>query len=568
MAEARNYLFGYGERLREPLDAPRRPMEKFHPYSIDEARKRLAPRIRAAANKAQQLPSGACPRDEAVVAVTLHPSYLAKTFFPTELFRWLRLEPVGSRPRSIRPGKGTARQMVSATKGQAAHLVTTVDIFVRGSREAFGNWAEQIPDWPRREGVAEEIIRIEDVRLIPPEERVRPIPRQERNPLLEIVLHRSDAYVLEGFRQYLDSLGVRVNLDRRIVVQALCFLPLRVPTELHTEMAKFSFLRVAREMPVLRELRPGGWPSVLRTASPSFKPDVPHTLPINSEIRVGIFDGGVPKGVLPSTLVERKKPSGMVAAVPEAQSHGLAVTSSLLFGPLSAGKKAPQPYAAVSHYRVIDQNTAHDPQGEYFNVINRIRDILSQNHFDFVNLSLGPDLPIEDDEVHVWTAFLDAHFSHGKTFVTVAAGNSGRNDWSSGNARIQSPADGVNVLAVGAADRADKSWKRADYSSIGPGRRPGFIKPDVMAFGGSIAAPFWVLDMNRVGHAMPTQGTSFASPNALRTALGVRTYLGPIVQSIGLKALVIHHSNDGNHDVREVGWGETAVRSRGADNLS
>jgi len=73
------------------------------------------------------------------------------------------------------------------------------------------------------------------------------------------VLHRSDQYVIEGFEQYLANLGIRIDLDRRISIQRLCFLPVRVPVELHKEMAKFSFLRVAREMPRLRELRPVAW---------------------------------------------------------------------------------------------------------------------------------------------------------------------------------------------------------------------------------------------------------------------------------------------------------------------
>ena len=55
------------------------------------------------------------------------------------------------------------------------------------------------------------------------------------------------------------------------------------------------------------------------------------------------------------------------------------------------------------------------------------------------------------------------------------------------------------------------------------------------------------------------QGTSFASPGALRAALGVRAYLGPVIQPIGLKALLVHHSNDGGHDPREVGWGKVPV---------
>lgn len=305
---------------------------------------------------------------------------------------------------------------------------TTIDVFVRGRRQAFDEWAGGMPTWPAEHGVAEEIIRIEDVRLIPPVERLKPMRSDSDVPLLEIVLHRADGYVLEGFREYLHSLDLRIDLDKRIVVQNLCFLPVRVPLKLHPEVAKFSFLRVAREMPAMRELRPAGWSSLMRSA-PNFKADIRHAAPVNPDIRVGVFDEGIPDGILPETLVRRKKAKGIGKAVPDAQSHGLGVTSSLLFGSLLDGERAPQPYAAVDHYRVIDQSTVHDPQGEYFDVINRVMDVLGQNHFDFVNLSLGPDLPIEDDEVHAWTASLDAHFAGGKTLVTIAAGNSGANDW-------------------------------------------------------------------------------------------------------------------------------------------
>src|SRR5260370_36359533 len=132
MPETRNYLFGYGERLKEPLEPLRRPMEKFHPYSISEARARLAPRILSAAADIDQLPKAACPRDEAVAALTLHPSYLAKTYFPSDLLRSLHFDPVGSRPRQIRPEKGTKKQMASKGKGNARSPSTTIDLFVRG----------------------------------------------------------------------------------------------------------------------------------------------------------------------------------------------------------------------------------------------------------------------------------------------------------------------------------------------------------------------------------------------------------------------------------------------------
>jgi subtilase family protein len=555
MGTPRNYLFGFGERLTEPIAAPGRPMTKFHPYTIREARARLAPRLEKTASEIEHLPAKACPNEESVAAVTLHPSYLAKTFFPTDLFRSLDLAPVGSRPRRMEPEKPGGRQKKKNEGGRKDALSTTVDVFVAGQRAAFDRWAEEIPNWPIEEGIRSEIIRIEDVRWVPPVERIKPMRSRNRTPLLEVVLHRADDYILEGFRDYLSSLGVRVDLDQRIVVQNLCFLPVRVPEDLHERVAQFSFLRVVREMPGMRELRPAPGLSLLRSAAPR-SIGVPPNEPVNSEIRVAIFDGGVPKDVLPETLVRRKKTNGLSSAAPQDQEHGLSVTSAFLFGSLEDRKAPQRPFAAVDHYRVIDRNTAKDPQGEYFEILTRIMAILNQNHFEFVNFSLGPDLPVEDDEVHVWTASLDAHFSSGKTFVTVAAGNSGENDWALGHARIQAPADGVNILAVGSSDGWGKNWRRATYSSIGPGRRPGIIKPDILAFGGSAARPFWVLAKGRPGYAIPTQGTSFSAPNALRTAVGIRAYLGPVVKAVGLKALLIHHSRDGGLAQREVGWGK------------
>lgn len=554
MADAKNYLLGYGERLTEPLPAPKRPMEKKDPYSFTEARTRLAPRIQGAAQAVAELPREACPHDESVLAITIHPAYLAKSFFPTELLRSVGLEAVGSKPRQVIPDKGAKKPTKKQAERKDQPASPTTDLFVLGRRTTFERWATNINRWTERVEGAAELVRIEDVRLVPAGERVKPLRSKSDRPLMEVVLHRSDPYVLEGFRDYLRQLDVPVDLDRRIIVQELCFLPVRIPTEVLEDAVKFSFLRVAREMPQLRPFNPVPLPKVLRSAQ-AFPFSIEHTEPLDPQLRVAVFDGGLPQAALPQTLARRKVSKGLATAVPEAQGHGLGVTSAILFGPLEKGISPPQPFASVEHYRVIDENTKSDPQGHYFELLTRVMDVLKQKHFDFVNLSLGPDLPIEDDEVHVWTASLDTHFSHGNTLVTVAAGNTGEDDWDSGNARIQAPADGVNLLSVGAADSHQPKWKRASYSSIGPGRSPGLIKPDLLAFGGSVKTPFWVPDPDRPGYAIPIQGTSFASPLALRMALGIRTHLGPVVQPVALRALLIHHSDKGEHEQREVGWG-------------
>ena len=365
---------------------------------------------------------------------------------------------------------------------------------------------------------------------------------------------RRDAFILEGFEAYLDTFGVRLDLDkRRFFAEGLCFLPLRVPRDVAAEVVKYSFLRLAREMPHLRQFRP------VARATPGFAPfacRLPEVEPVDGDLRVAVFDGGVKADAKLDPWVSRKKTKNIGAAVPEFQNHGTAVTSALLFGPLQDGVTAERPYAKVDHYRVLDTDTMKDDQQELYTVLERIQDVLeSRPKYDFVNLSLGPDLPIEDNDVHAWTAVLDQLFADGQTLAAIAVGNSGELDWSSGNARIQTPADCVNALSVGGCDRIGTGWKRAPYSSIGPGRSPGIMKPDGLAFGGSSREPYWVLNAEQPGEAMPITGTSFAAPTALRTAIGAKAHFGKLLTPLATKALLLHRADDGGHDKAEVGWG-------------
>ena len=554
MAEMKNYLLGYGERLTERLEPPRRRLTKKDWYSFSEAKARLAPRISAVAEDVEALPTAACPHDETVAVITMHPAYLAKSYFPAGLLRTLGLEAVGSRSRRIVPDKGPRPRRKKSDKENIEPDPLdepTTEVFVGGPRRKFRRWATSVNNWTESREGAEELIRVEDVYVAPAEDRLQPIRSTKDAPLLEVVLHAPEDYVIEGFRDYMGKLDVPIDLDRRFHVDGLCFLSARVPKTLHVEMAKYSFLRVAREMPRLRELRPA---TPVRSFSVAdFPCKLPQEGPLDTKLRVAVFDGGVPASANLKPWVARKVPPTVGAADRGSQAHGLGVTSAVLFGPIQKGEPLAQPFATVDHYRVIDDKT-HDPEGNYYDVLERITTILSQRQYDFVNLSLGPEVAFDDNEVHLWTLKFDQLFSDGKSFVAVAAGNTGEGDLASGVARIQSPSDAVNVLGVGASDSLKKNWSRAPYSSLGPGRSPGLMKPDLMAFGGSEREPFWVL--SRKGRkAVPTAGTSFASPLALRTAIGIRAYLGPIVQPISLKALLIHHSDAASHDCYEVGWG-------------
>ena len=550
MAERSNFLIGYGERLASDMAAPVGGAPKQHPYTFSEARKRLAPKIISAVRELERLPAEVCPNNQTVALVTLHPTYLAKSYYPGELLRTYGLETIGSRSREISPQKWT--------KKSPPKSAITSELFVTGTRRRFHNLAANISDLRETSSGAEDLIKIEDFRVQPLDEKLKPFRSDDDEPLLEIVLHAQpvaeDAFILEGFEAYLETLNVKADLDaRRFFAEGLCFLPLRVPREVAEEVVKFSFLRLAREMPRLRQFRP------VARATPGFSPfacRLPKLGPIDTGIRVAVFDGGLKENSGLEKWVSRKKTKNIGTAVPEFQNHGTAVTSALLFGPLQDGVTADRPYASVDHYRVLDSETKNDDQGELYSVLERIQDVLeTRQKYDFINLSLGPDLPIEDNDVHAWTAVLDQLFSDGLTLPVIAVGNSGELDWASGNARIQTPADCVNALSIGSCDRVGSGWKRANYSSIGPGRSPGIMKPDGIAFGGSSREPYWVLNAENPGAAMPITGTSFAAPTALRTALGLRAHFGKLLSPLAIKALLLHNCEDGGHDKTEVGWG-------------
>lgn len=86
------------------------------------------------------------------------------------------------------------------------------------------------------------------------------------------------------------------------------------------------------------------------------------------------------------------------------------------------------------------------------------------------------------------------------------------------------------------------------------------MKPEAVAFGGTHDNPYYVLSAEKSEHAWPRIGTSLASPTALRTAIGVRAHLGPVVSPLALKALLIHRCEAiDEHDPMEAGWGRIRV---------
>lgn len=554
MAKQPNFLLGNGHRLTSPVRVSRVPGEKTPPYKFEEARARLTTQFTSAVADFKQLPQLACPDGYAVGIITLHPEYTAKSYFPDELLKEARMEAIGSRPSRVTPDKW-------GKKAKPEESPTT-ELFVAARRSDFADLAKDLPNWADTHRGAGELFEVEAFRAPRREDRVQKISKRHDSPLLEVVLHTSGiprpGHILEAFEAFADSLDLEPDLDRRFEVGGLCFLPLRAPRSQITDLSKFSFLRTIREMPGLRPLRP------LIRSTAKFRPfpvSLPETQPLDPQLRAAVFDGGLTEDADFAPFANAHEPDGIGTAVPHYVEHGTAVTSAVLFGALTKDTELPRPYGVVDHYRVLDEQTGTGDDGsgnshfELYDALARIRDVLQTRKYSFVNLSIGPALPIEDHEVHAWTAVLDSLLSDGETLTTVAEGNDGEKDHESGNARVQVPSDSVNSLAVGAANSRGSNWTRAAYSCIGPGRSPGVIKPEVLNFGGSEKEPFFVLDPT-LSFATPDAGTSYASPATLRMGMGVRAHFGTDLSALAIKALLVHGSEPAeNLAIHEVGWG-------------
>ena len=544
-----NFLIGRGELLTHEIRGPKRGMEKAEVYTLQQAKSRLIPQFIEVAANLDSVPDKACPRDLGVARLTLNPSYIARSFFPTAMLRSAGFESVGSRAVKLTP-EGWSK------KGEPRESATT-ELFVVGQRQAFRqlkDWAGQLSEGSNE---AKDLAHIERFSAFEPEDRIVSLGKK-KDRFFEVGIHllpgNGDQFVQREFAEYAADIGVKIHTDLAFRAGNLWFLPVEGTHSSIRRLAEFTLVRVIRPMPQLRGIRP-----VHRSVGVKVACSLPTEQPLSPEPKVAMLDGGLPEqhSIAPWLRTYRKLDEN-AADDPSGLEHGLGVTSAFLFGPIAPNSTAARPYSYVDHLRVLDRETETEDPLELYRTLGFIEEVLLSRQYQFLNLSLGPDLPIEDTDVHAWTSVIDDLLSDGDTLMTVAVGNNGEMDRSVGNARVQVPSDCVNALSVGATDNVDATWSRAAYSAVGPGRSPGVVKPDLMAFGGDAASSkyFHVLGSGSKPTLIPQLGTSFASPYVLRNAVGVRAILGSDLTPLAIKALLVHAADSSIHDKLEVGWGK------------
>jgi subtilase family protein len=543
-----NFLIGRGELLTRDIKAPGGGSGKDELYTLSEAQNYLRPQFESTARYIATLPDYACPNGYTVAKLTLHPDYIAKSYFPNSLLRSVGLESIGSKSCSVIPRKWHKKGEVS--------LISSTELFVAGKIHVFESLSEWVMGFQSGSTEANDLAHIEYISGLSIEERFRRGDEDQDLDFYEIAIHllpdQSSSFIQETFIEFAQSIDIEVHVDLHFTAGNIWFVAVEGEKDSLEKLASFSFIRVIRQMPKLRGVRPS-----TRTSAVSVSCSLPTEQPLSSEPKVAILDGGLPdihplnKWINTHYVMDPKSSTD-----PGYAEHGLEVTSAFLFGPIQPTTTAERPYSFVDNIRVLDENSGDEHPLELYRTLGFIEEVLLSRQYEFINLSLGPRLPIDDNDVHAWTSVIDELLSDGETFMTVAVGNDGDLDHASGNARIQVPADCVNAIAVGATNDIKPTWERADYSSIGPGRSPGVIKPDLMAFGGSASNYFHVIAANHTPALNPQLGTSYASPYLLRNAVGIRAILGTDISPLVIKALLVHAADANGYETKHVGWGK------------
>lgn len=535
----KNFIIGYGETLTSKVEIKRGSGDKKHPYSISEARTRVQKKLSSIIGEISSKPAEECANGEVVVKFIQHPSYLAKSYYPKLLFKKYGMKDVGSKSIKVKPEKWAIKKHPEAGISSC--------IYVSATKERYKAMLSSLANEHIDDSTLDLIRTIEDISIFQSEEKIKSISHQGDVLTLEVAIHASNENreIIDYFGQYISLLGGEAKLDKAKTVGGLTFLPATIARGKEKRLADFSHLRVLRSMPKLRFNKPDVTRSIVNQTF-----ELPESDALNKDIKVCLFDGGLGENHLLGNWATEYIPHDVDASHPMLLSHGGEVCSSYLFGPLtSETNRLPIPYTKVDIVRVISPN---DVDPDLFDVLDRIENTLKANQYKYINLSLGPRLPVDDDEVHVWTSVLDSLLQDGSCLATVAIGNDG--DLEGELSRIQPPSDMVNCFSIGACNSLSETWERASYSCIGPGRSPGFVKPDGVMFGGSEEEPFKVYSP-LTHQIIGTEGTSYAAPYALRVAAGVDALTEFDLNPSTIKALMIHHANNNGFGLREVGWG-------------
>lgn len=248
----KNILLGENEQLAKDILPRQGGRRKSYPYTFEETIGRLSPMISNTISAIEKLPTEACVADRGLVSLTMHPEFLAKSYYPASLMKNLGLRVVGSRAKEIIPKK--------RSRNRLPEEALTTELLAMGSRENIRKWPSILDSLEKNSRSGRELTTIEEIIAPTAESKIIGTFENDEIVKLEVVLHANETegekIVLPKLREYLKGLSLNVSFTRRFYVKGLTYVGIEAPANLIRQIAMFSAIRVVRRMAKMRDLRP------------------------------------------------------------------------------------------------------------------------------------------------------------------------------------------------------------------------------------------------------------------------------------------------------------------------
>jgi hypothetical protein len=475
---------------------------------------------------------------ENIICLKVDAEYAAKTFYPSSLFNNGNgnsdLDEVGTRLWKVHDEKN---ENTSESRFEKLFYIRTTEVGL----DRFYKKLSQDSGLP--ENFKLDVRRISKLELVSKNERIAGFDSNWGNGTVEVTLHPFNLDYENCIQHFIDFIApFKINFDKLRIKQyandGLTFISFEANKVVVDALGDYNPLRSIHPIG-MRKL-----PEVIRSSVVIGSPQIPVFSKKASTI-VGVIDGGyIPGNVALDPYVEIVDSTSEPVDHNYAE-HGTLVTSAVLYGALNNLKnsdKLIEPEITVRNFRVLS-STTKDP--DLYDVIDMIEKLVPENKdISVYNLSLGPNGPILDTDVHRFTYALDLLSKTHNVLFCVAVGNDGDIQ---GYERIQSPSDLVNGIAVAAFTLNNGQPEKAFYSCIGPGREGNKLKPDISAFGGCDRNPIQLIG-DKINSRTFIYGTSFASPLTASLSGMLIGKSNGIVNDLTSRALILHQAKNPNSD--------------------
>ncbi|TCS75960.1 S8 family peptidase [Pectinatus cerevisiiphilus] len=549
MTDYKQLILSNGEYYVEPIRKKNSFPSKEQPHLYEESKTRLLKDLKKIQDTISENDKEIFVKDAKVICARLEPKFEAKSYQPNALLANTNIKLIGGRRYTIKDNKENIQQ-TKKEKAKLYFLKVTDDEL----SELEDNFATTHKD--NNESWRKEICTIKSFDLLEPNEKVMGFSADWEQGPVEIIIHpleNSAEDALKGFFSITDI--KKENVAVHTYDDGLTFICANLGKNTIDKLKTYNPLRSIKPIGKLR------FDPLRSVTSVTDAPCLPDKI-YKSQIKVGVFDGGIQNDITLLRNYVTPYDSVNTSADTGSLEHGISVCGAVLFGDLKkqlSKEKITNPTVSVESFRVFPAvktgNTSDDL--EMYTTIDIIESIVKEHKdIKIFNISFGPKGPIIDDDLNRFTYALDkltydVSSEDENPLFCVAAGNDG--DVIFPGNRVQSPADMVNGLAIGAYTFVKNEKVRAKYSCVGPGREGAKIKPDVLEFGGSRDNPFiCIASKNKIGISA---GTSLASPVTAGKIGKLLAASKQIIPHLGRTLLIHCAESPKTTNINEVGFG-------------